>query len=59
MDNKKLVLDAMKKANKPLKPGEISVLTGLEEKEVSKTINELKKSGEIHSPKRCFYAPTN
>lgn len=26
-------------------------------KEVSKAIDELKKSGKIMSPKRCYYAP--
>jgi hypothetical protein len=32
-------------------------MTGLDKKEVSKIIKELKKAGKIFSPKRCFYAP--
>jgi len=60
MDDKKLiVLDAMIKAGKPVRPGDIAKLTGIDDKEVSKIIDQLKKSGEIISPKRCFYAPAN
>ena len=58
-DKKNLVLEAMKKAQKPLRPGDIAKMTGLDNKEVSKIINELKKSGEVTSPKRCFYAPAD
>ncbi|MEQ9715410.1 MAG: transcriptional regulator [Candidatus Asgardarchaeia archaeon] len=52
-----IVLDAMKKAGKPVRPGNIAKMTGLDSKEVSKIIKELKKKGKITSPKRCFYAP--
>lgn len=55
--NEQTVLDAMKKAGKPIRPGDIAKETGLDTKEVSKAINVLKKKGEITSPKRCFYAP--
>lgn len=50
------ILDAMKKAGKPLRPGEIAEMIGAESKEVSKMISKLKKSGEVMSPKRCYYA---
>jgi predicted transcriptional regulator len=56
MDKKKLVLDVMSKEGKPLKPGEIAKKAGLESKEVSEIIKELKKEGKVHSPKRCYYA---
>lgn len=56
-DKKALVLEAFKKAGKPLKPGDVAELTGLDKNEVGKIINELKKSGELISPIRCFYAP--
>jgi len=56
-DKKEIVLEAMKKAGKPVRPGDIVKLTGLTKEEVSKLINELKKEGRISSPKRCFYAP--
>jgi Mn-dependent DtxR family transcriptional regulator len=56
MDEKK-VLDAMKKAGKPVRPGDVAKMLGLESKEVSKVINELKKKGKITSPKRCFWEP--
>ena len=45
------VLKAMQDAGKPVRPGDV------DSKEVSKAIDELKKSGKIMSPKRCYYAP--
>lgn len=57
MSEKEKVLDAMKKAGKPLRPGDIAKLTGIPSKEVSKIIKELKKEGKVISPKRCYYAP--
>lgn len=56
-DKTKMVLSKMKKAGKPVKPGDIVKMTGLEKDEVSKILNELKKSKKITSPKRCFYEP--
>lgn len=53
----KKVLDALKKAGKPLRPGDIAKMIGAEGKEVSKVINDLKKKGKVASPKRCFYEP--
>ncbi len=58
MDAKaKKVLTAMKKAGKPVRPGDLAKELGLESKEVSKIIQELKKEGAVMSPKRCFWAP--
>ena len=57
-DVKAKVLQVMVEAGKPLRPGEIAKLAGLDKNEVSKAIKELKQEGKIHSPKRCFYAPT-
>lgn len=51
------ILDAMKKAEKPLKSGEIAEIIGEDSKEVSKVITKLKKNGKISSPKRCYYSP--
>lgn len=51
------VLEALEKADKPLKSGEIAEITGLDKKEVDKAIKKLKKEGKIQSPKRCYYAP--
>jgi len=52
----KKVVAAMKKAGTPVKAGEIAKVLGVENKEVSKVFQELKKQGKIVSPKRCFYA---
>jgi len=55
-DNAKTVLAAMRKAGKPVRPGDVAKLTGLDSKEVSSIIKELKKQGKVTSPKRCFYS---
>lgn len=57
MGNEETVLEAMKKAGKPVKAGEIAEDTGLDQKEVSKIITKLKKQGLVESPKRCYYVP--
>jgi hypothetical protein len=51
------ILDTMKKAGKPLRPGDVAKITGMDSKEVSTIISDLKKKGKVASPKRCFYAP--
>jgi predicted transcriptional regulator len=56
-DKTQMVLSKMKEAGKPVRPGDIAKMTGLDKDEVSKILSELKKSGKITSPKRCFYAP--
>lgn len=53
----KKVLDAMKRAGKPLRAGDVAKMIGAESKDVSKVIEALKKKGQVTSPKRCFYAP--
>jgi len=54
----KKVLAAMKKAGKPVRPGDVAKMIGEESKEVSKIISGLKKHGKVMSPKRCYYSPT-
>ncbi|MFX0008214.1 MAG: transcriptional regulator [Promethearchaeota archaeon] len=56
MSSKDKVLDAFKSSNKPLRPGEIAEQVGIESKEVSKIIKELREEGKVYSPKRCYYA---
>ena len=56
-DKEQMVLGAMKKVGKPVRPGDVAKMIGLDSKEVSKIIGQLKKKGEITFPKRCFYAP--
>ena len=52
------VVEAMKKAGKPLKTQEIADMLGADKKEVDKIVKKLKKEGKITSPKRCYYAPS-
>ena len=57
IENKDVILDAMKNAGKPVRAGDIAKMTDIPKDQVSKIFKELKKEGKIHSPKVCFYAP--
>ncbi len=57
MSTSQTVISVMKKAGKPLKAGEIAELSGIDKKEVEKAMKDLQKTGEIVSPKRCFWEP--
>ncbi len=52
MENKDLILEAMRKAGEPLNAGKVAELTGLDRKVVDKVFAELKKDGSIVSPVR-------
>ncbi len=56
-DLEEKVLKAMETAGKPVRPGDVAEMTGLDKNDVSKAIKKLKVDGKIFSPKRCFYAP--
>jgi biotin operon repressor len=56
MEKAEVVLKAMKDAGKPVRPGQVAEATGIDKKELSKIIKELKKDGKIISPKQCFYS---
>jgi len=56
-EKERLVLEAMRNAGRPLRPGDVAKIVNLDSKEVSKIIQVLKKKGEIISPKKCYYAP--
>ena len=53
MSDKEKVIDAFKKAGKPVSAGEIATLAGLDRKVVDKIFSELKKEETIVSPVRC------
>ena len=55
----KKVLNAMKKAGKPVRTGEVADMIGEESQAVSKIISSLKKNGKVISPKRCYYVPSD
>ena len=59
MNEKELVLEAMKKAGEPLNAGKIAELANLDRKVVDKAMAELKKEGLIVSPIRCKWEPAN
>jgi hypothetical protein len=57
MEATEQVLEAMKAAGEPLNAGKVVEMTGLDRKVVDKAMADLKKSGEIVSPKRCYWSP--
>lgn len=57
MNEKELILEAMKKAGVPLNADKVAELTGLDRKVVDKAFAELKKDGSIVSPVRCKWEP--
>ncbi|MBQ2202967.1 MAG: transcriptional regulator [Oscillospiraceae bacterium] len=59
MNEKDLILEAMRKAGTPLNAGKVAELTGLDRKVVDKAFTELKKEGAIVSPVRCKWEPAN
>ena len=56
MSEKEKVLNMFKSSENPLRPGDIAKEIGIESKEVSKFIKELREEGKVYSPKRCYYA---
>lgn len=57
MNEKDMILNAMREAGQPLNAGKVAELTGLDRKVVDKVFADLKKSGEIVSPVRCKWEP--
>lgn len=57
METKKAVIEAMKKAGKPLSAGQIADMTGIDRKEIDKAMKALKTEEAIVSPKVCFWEP--
>jgi len=55
MDAKAQVLEVMIKDGKPLNAGKIAELSNLDRKVVDKAMAELKASGLIISPIRCYW----
>jgi len=56
MTDKDKVIEVFKTIDKPLRPRDIAKEIGIESKEVSKIIKELREEDKVYSPKRCYYA---
>jgi len=56
-EKEKNIMEALKNADEPLRPGAIATITNLDKDDVLKIISRLRKDGKVISPKRCFYAP--
>ena len=59
MEEKNIILEAMKEAGTPLNAGKIAELTGLDRNLVDKTMAAMKKDGSIVSPVRCKWEPAD
>lgn len=57
MEDKDVILEAMRKAGEPLNAGKVAELTGLDRKAVDKAFAAMKKTGEIVSPVRYKWEP--
>ena len=57
MEEKEIVLEAMRKAGEPVNAGKIAEITWLDKKIVDKAFVELKKEWAIVSPVRCKREP--
>lgn len=55
MSDSDKIIKAFQDAGKPLRPGEISEKTGIDNKELTKILKGMKEEGKIYSPKKCFY----
>ncbi len=55
MEINQTVLQTLKKAGKAMKSGEIAEAAKLDKKDVDKAIKVLKTSGQVTSPKNCYY----
>ena len=53
-----MILQTMRAAGKPLSAAEIAKVTGLDKKVVNRALALLKKDGDIVSPLRCKWEPT-
>ena len=57
MEVKEQVIEALKKAGKPVSAGEVEKMLGIDRKEIDKAFKELKKEEAIVSPVRCKWEP--
>ena len=57
MSEKEQILKAMRDAGEPLNAGKNAEQTGLDRKVVDKTMDAMKKDGNIVSPVRCKWQP--
>jgi len=55
MDNVNIVLETIKQVGTPVNAGKIVEISGLDRKDVDKAMKQLKDSGAIVSPKKCFW----
>ncbi|TVQ11783.1 MAG: MarR family transcriptional regulator [Bacteroidetes bacterium] len=55
MEATEKIIKAFEDAAKPMRPGEVAEMAGLEKKDAEKAIKKLKDQGVLFSPKRCFY----
>jgi biotin operon repressor len=55
MDASQKIIETLKKSTAPMSAGEIAESTGIDRKVIDKTMKALKESGQITSPRRCYW----
>lgn len=55
MDVKEKIIEILKKSKNPLKSVEIAQISGIDKKDIDKSIKDLVKENKVFSPKKCFY----
>jgi DNA replicative helicase MCM subunit Mcm2 (Cdc46/Mcm family) len=55
METTQKIIKAFESAGKPMRPGEVAEMAGIEKKDAEKAIKKLTTDGVLYSPKRCFY----
>jgi predicted HTH transcriptional regulator len=55
MEVREKIIQAFVSAGKPMRPGEVAEMAGIEKKDAEKVIKKLKAEGVLFSPKMCFY----
>lgn len=55
MEIKEKVFTALRKADKPMRTGELAEMAGIDRKDAEKAIKQLNAEGKIFSPVRCCW----
>ena len=55
MEATEQILSIITSSGKPIRPGEIAEISGIDKKAIEKIIKKLVVEGKVYSPVRCFY----
>lgn len=55
MEATEKIINIITESGKPIRPGEIAEISGMDKKAIEKIIKKLVAAGTVYSPVRCFY----